>query len=325
MFYISDNKEEFLNLPKVLYANDPFYTTKFEDIPSDATLFVVKDGDDVLARCALIYNSGLKYQNFKTVQVGFFEAVNNIEAVKFLFDKVKKFAKDNYEYLVGPINGSTWKKYRVTLPSENLPFLLDNYNKPYYAQLFENSGFEQIAYYTSSIFENLDRDYSRVEKFGKIFENKGVKFRNFNLDKFESDIRKIYDISVASFVNNFLYTEISFEEFYKMYEPVKSFLNPEWIIFAEDGNDKPIAFMFGFDNLFAQGQKSLIAKTLAQVPDSKYKGIGSYLVELLHQKAFEKGYDNVIHALMYESNVSANILGKDAKLYHEYKLYGAKI
>ena len=28
-------------------------------------------------------------------------------------------------------------------------------------------------------------------------------------EKFEEDIRKIYDISVKSFVNNFLYTEIS--------------------------------------------------------------------------------------------------------------------
>ena len=325
MFYISDNKDEFLNLPKILYANDPFYTTKVEDIPQDAKLFVVKEDDKVLARCALIYNNGLSYKNYKTAQLGFFEAVNNIDAVKFLFDEVKKYAKENYEYLVGPINGSTWKKYRVTLPSNNLPFLLDNYNKSYYAELFENSEFEQIAYYTSSIFNNLDRDYSRIEKFNKIFEQKGIKLRNFNPEKFEEDIKKIYEISVQSFVNNFLYTEISFDEFYKMYEPVKSFLNPEWIIFAEDENNEPIAFMFGFDNLFSQGKKSLVAKTLAQVPNPKFKGIGSYLTELLHKKAYEKGYDNVIHALMYESNVSANILGKDAQLYHEYKLYGVKL
>ena len=45
MFYISDNKDEFLNLPKILYTNDPFYTTKVEDIPQDAKLFVVKEND----------------------------------------------------------------------------------------------------------------------------------------------------------------------------------------------------------------------------------------------------------------------------------------
>ena len=47
-----------------------------------------------------------------------------------------------------------------------------------------------------------------------IFEQKGIKLRNFDPEKFEEDIRKIYEISVQSFVNNFLYTEISFDEFY---------------------------------------------------------------------------------------------------------------
>ena len=69
MFYISDNKDEFLNLPKILYENDPFYTTKVEDIPQDAKLFVVKNDDKIIARCALIYNETLSYQNYKTAQV----------------------------------------------------------------------------------------------------------------------------------------------------------------------------------------------------------------------------------------------------------------
>ena len=61
-----------------------------------------------------------------------------------------------------------------------------------------------------------------------------------------------------------------------MYEPVKSFLNSEWIIIAEDEKDEPIAFIFGFDNLYNRQEKSLIIKTLAQIPDYKYRGIGSY-------------------------------------------------
>lgn len=322
--YLSDNIDEFLNFPKELYANDPFYTTKFENTSDCEKLFVVKEDEKILARAAVIYNSGLNYKNYKTLQAGFFEAENNFDAVKFLFDEIKKYAKNNgYEYLTGPINGSTWKKYRITLPSNNLPFLMDNYNKPYYAKLFEDYGFETISNYTSSITSNLDKDYSRLEKFEKIFENKGVKIRKFNPGKFDEDIRKIYDVSVQSFVNNFLYTPVEFEEFYKMYEPVKNFLNPEWILIAEDEINNPVAFVFGFNNLFSKDKKSLVVKTLAQIPDYKYRGIGSYLTEFLHRKAFMAGYDNIIHALMHETNVSANILA--GELYHEYKLYGVKL
>ena len=254
----------------------------------------------------------------------FFEAENNINAVKFLFDEIKNYALQNgYNCLIGPINGSTWKKYRVTLPSENPPFLLDNYNKPYYAELFEQYGFETIANYTSSVCRNLDRDYSRLNKFEKIFEQKGVKIRKFDPNNFERDIRKIYEVSIKSFVNNFLYTPIEFEEFFKMYEPVKSFLNPEWILIAENEQNDALAFIFGFDNLYNRREKSLIIKTLAQIPDYKYRGIGSYLTEYMHKKAKDAEYDNIIHALMHENNVSANILS--GELYHEYKLYGVKI
>lgn len=312
--YLSDSKEDFLNFPHELYAADPFYTTKSEDISACDKLFVVKEGEKILARAGF----------FDGGQLGFFEAENNLDAVKFLFDEVKKYAKSKgFDYLIGPINGSTWKKYRVTLPSNNPPFLLDNYNKPYYAELFEKCGFETIANYTSSICQNLDRDYSRLDKFSSIFEKKGVKIRKFDPNNFERDIRKIYDVSVKSFVNNFLYTPIEFEDFYNMYEPVKAFLNPEWVLLAENEKDEPIGFIFGFDNLYSRDKKSLIIKTLAQIPDYKYRGVGSYLVEFVHKKAHLAGYDNIIHALMHENNVSANILS--GEIYHRYKLYGVKL
>ncbi len=315
--YLSDNKEEFLKFPKILYDGDPFYTTKSEDISACKKLFIVKEGDKILARAGLIYANN-------RAQIGFFEAENNINAVKFLFDEIKNHALQNgHNYLIGPINGSTWKKYRVTLPSENPPFLLDNYNKPYYAELFEQYGFETIANYTSSVCRNLDRDYSRLNKFEKIFDQKGVKIRKFDPNNFERDIRKIYEVSIKSFVNNFLYTPIEFEEFFKMYEPVKSFLNPEWVLIAENEQNDALAFIFGFDNLYNRREKSLIIKTLAQIPDYKYRGIGSYLTEYMHKKAKDAEYDNIIHALMHENNVSANILS--GELYHEYKLYGVKI
>lgn len=312
--YLSDNREDFLAFPRELYSGDPFYTAQAEDISACERLFVVKDDEKILCRAGFLSGG----------QLGFFEAENNFEAVKFLFDEVKKYAKTKgYDYLIGPINGSTWKKYRVTLPSNNPPFLLDNYNKPYYAEMFENCGFETVANYTSSICRNLNKDYSRLEKFSSIYDKKGIKVRKFNPEKFEEDIRKIYDISVKSFVNNFLYMPIDFEDFYKMYEPVKRFLNSEWVLIAENENNDAVAFVFGFDNLYSQDKKSLIIKTLAQIPDYKYRGIGSYLVEVLHQKANLAGYDNVIHALMHENNVSANILA--GELYHQYKLYGVKL
>lgn len=324
MYKITDDYNIFCTLTDELYRSDVFY--RKQDIPKNYKYFTVLKNDNAISRACVIYNLELSYQNKKTAQIGYFESYDDIEAVKLLFEEIKKYCKNqNFEYLIGPINGSTFQKYRITLKSENQPFFLDNYNKPYYSDLFEKCGFETIANYTSRVSKNLNRNYSRLEKFEKIYNKNGITIRNFDINNFDSELDKIYEVSVESFKNNFLYTPIHYEEFKMMYKPIKNLVNPEWILFAQDETGKPLAFVFAFDNLYAQNKKSLVVKTLAKISNSKANGIGTYLTELLHYKAYQKNYDEVIHALMYEDNVSANIYGKDSEILQRYKLYGVKL
>lgn len=325
MFEISNLCEDFIKLPEKIYENDPFYLKKIENIPKDAILFSVLRDREILSRACLIHNPELSYQKKKTAQIGYFESVDDINAVRFLFENIKNYCKEKgFECLIGPINGSTWQKYRVTLPSKNPPFFLDNYNKPYYQKLFVQSGFIPISKYTSTVYRNLNRDFSRLEKFENIFKKKNITVRHFNVNDFDNEMSKIYEISIKSFKENFLYTPISYEEFISMYSAIKPLINPEWILIAEQDN-QPIAFIFCVENIFEKNKKSLVFKTLAKIPQANIKGLGTYLAEKLHKQARDKGYDEVIHALMYEENVSANILGAEAELLHEYVLYGVEL
>ena len=197
-----------------------------------------------------------------------------------------------------------------------MPFFLDNYNKPWYAKLFESNGFKPLARYTSTIYKDLNKDYSRVGRFKEMLDARGVVVRAFN-----NDLRALYDISVRSFSGNFLYTPISYGDFEELYKPVLPVLNPDWVLIAEDKNKAPLAFVFALDNFLARGKKSLVLKTLAKLPDCGIKGLGAHLLERLHKQAFEMGYDEVIHALMHENNVSARILAEGAELLHTYVLY----
>lgn len=326
MYRISNTLDDFIKLPQLIYENDPFYVVKQENIPSSAALFSVLKDEEIISRACVIYNPELSYKNKKTVQIGFFESKDDINAAAFLIENIKIYCqKEGFEYLIGPINGSTWQKYRITLPSQNPPFFLDNYNKPYYQKLFEQTGFSTISRYTSTVYHNLNSDFSRLERFETIFDKKNIMIRNFDVSNFEKELTKIYEISVKSFKDNFLYTPISFEDFISMYSAIKSLINPEWVLIAEDKEENPLGFIFGVDNIFDKNKKSLVLKTLAKVPLSSIKGLGTYLTEKLHQKAFEKGYDEIIHALMYEENVSANIMGSDSELLHEYLLYGVEL
>ena len=52
---------------------------------------------------------------------------------------------------------------------------------------------------------------------------------------------------------------------------------------------------------------TIILKTIAVSPEYNGKGMGYILINSLIEEAEKEGYENVIYALMHESNVSKNI------------------
>jgi L-amino acid N-acyltransferase YncA len=62
---------------------------------------------------------------------------------------------------------------------------------------------------------------------------------------------------------------------------------------------------------------------MARLPDSKYKGIGSYLTIKVIQIAKQKGYKRIIHAFMIADNNSVKISEKhEIETFKRYTLYG---
>lgn len=312
-----------------LYSDDIYWTKIDESYPDEyvTKFFLVKDKDITIGRACAIINPGITYKNKKTGLIGFFECNDNYNACRLLFDGIIEYYKTlDINYIIGPLNGSTWKSYRLTELSDNPPFFLDNYHKPWYSQQFKDYGFDVIAQYSSTKIEVGKRNIKkRVTKFKDHFEQKGIKIRAISQAFFEDDLKKIYDICIESFKNNFLYTDISYRKFYQMYNDLKFFMDPELSLIAEDEDGTPCGFIFTMDNMFDQDKKSLVIKSVGTLQSPKYRGIGTFLVEKIHSDTVKKHYDYVIHALMYEDNVSSNVLSNYSELYHRYSLYGKDI
>ena len=67
------------------------------------------------ARVALYSNPFLKYQERRAFCVGHFESVDDFDIANELLEHVAKKAKElGAEYLIGPMNGSTWENYRFS-------------------------------------------------------------------------------------------------------------------------------------------------------------------------------------------------------------------
>jgi len=297
--------------------------TKFaKESPLDRCFVVYSDGQPV-ARAAAMINYDIQYHNQKIGLIGYFECINDLDISRYLFDHVFSYLRDlDCEYCIGPLNGNTWQRYRITKPSDNPDFFLDNVNPPYYYQLFTDNDWEIVSEYETTHVTKSEFDVDRVSEFTTKFNDLNIHIRRINLDQYTDELKKLYDISINSFVDNLFYSPINWETFQSMYGQLKNIISADYVLIAESDKNEPIAFIFALPNILSSIKRSLVIKTIAIKPNYRSLGLASYLVQLIHKAAFDGGQEEILHALMYKNNISTKIAAQHSEPYREYVLMG---
>lgn len=319
-------REHFERFAEELYRGDPFFRPPAAP-PDSARWFLLRDANNApCARAAVLINPGISYDGRRTALVGWYECVQDEQASNALFEAIIEYCNAiQAEYLLGPMNGDTWHSYRIALPSDSPPFFLEPYNKPWYAGQFEKGGCTVVGSYHSSRIpagaESSEEINARVERF----REEGITIRELDQERFEEEVKRIYSISVEAFQANPFYTPITEEETLAMYLPLQKLADPTFVLIAEDREGQAVGFVFAVRNLFDPSNTSLIVKTAAVRRSQFGKGLGSLLIELIHLRGTEKGYNEMIHALMYDANPSARVLRDSSHVIRRYNLYGRAV
>ncbi len=270
------------------------------------------------ASCTLWLEDSPQINGLKTATVGAFEARDIQSARSIIEHAVGLLISKNYKYVIGPMDGNTWHSYRFVVESEgHAPFFLEPQNPEFYPKAFLESGFEVIGDYLSS---RDDQMHSQVdEEFQSVIDGYNVNIRSFDLKNAGRDLEKIYHLSTDKFSDNYLYTPISKDDFMALYQPILPVLDPRYVLLAEDKHQKLQAYAFAIPD-YAQGEKpnQLIFKTYA----STLRGLGRYLGENIMVAAKENGFTSMIHALIYDDNISKKTSGKYGTPIRKYALYG---
>ena len=110
-----------------------------------------------------------------------------------------------------------------------------------------------------------------------------------------------------------------------MYAPLKSFIDPAFVLMAENSGGQLVGYIFATPDLPEAQQlgriNTLIVKTLAVLPDRRCAGLGGTLLEQAHLAAHAAGLTRAIHALMYEGNRSLNLSRRYATRFRSYELF----
>lgn len=288
----------------------------------DKTLVLNKAGK-IQARLSLWWKNTPLYGHQKLGYIGHFEALDALSANKILQEAYAHLKKVRCTVAIGPMDGSTWFSYRWITDKGHTPlFLTEPVHSESYPTYFEHFGFLPIAKYSSSI-----AILGQSPK-NQIMEGLGITVKPLDLGSGEPLWKELHRLSDICFMDNFLYSPISYERFCQLYLPFKPLLLPEFVWGAYEDKTM-IGFVFCIPDLLQKkaGHKvdQVILKTLAVHPDYRQLKVGSYLVSQTHQMALNHGYKTMVHALMHEKNITQKMSRRYGKKIREYTLYKVDI
>ncbi len=321
-----DSYNQFLDLPFELYGE---IAQRFKNqfaLAGPATCILLFDGDKPCGRLALYENKDLIYNNSSAIAIGNYECIDdNVASSKLLESAFAIARQKGYNYVIGPMNGSTWKAYRFMDDQSKPLFFSENLHQPYYPQQFTDNGFGAISHYLSQVDTELV--YGKYLYLKERFDKEQIQIRPIDMNNLEKELLLLYDLCSEVFLSNFLYTPINPNEFLGLYLPLMPLLKPDMIILAEDTQTGKLAgFIFAIPDLYDAAKKSIIVKTLARNPARKYAGITQLLCDLIMKYASVNNITKVYHAFMHVQNKSVNVSTKfSGDDYRCYTLYGREI
>lgn len=345
--------DAFLSLPAEVYRGDPGYNAPArKDVlaslfrPDFAGLqkaWVLVDGGRPRARIvarrspALRDGTGLPYG-----LLGFFEALPEAE-VGTLFDEAVRWLREaGAGEVLGPMDGDTWHKHRLSVgPWDDPPFLLEPYNPRHYPDLWESYGFEVLETYASKRVEP-ELVAAHLDPKRQAALAAGYRLRRIDPRRFRDELRRIYAMSRTIFARNFLYTDIPEEEFLALYAGARNLIDPDLVLIAEAPSGEDAGFLFAFPDRFRavaamRGRRDPLAlvrfllhrhevdavnfKTIGVMPAHRKTGLGAALMGEGHRVALEKSYRAANHCLYREGNPSGEMDGGTGRVMRRYCLY----
>jgi GNAT superfamily N-acetyltransferase len=269
----------------------------------DGVMTLEEDGT-LAARASLWWGRVPPYPGERVGLIGHYAAKDAGAAAQILSDACAELARHGCTLAVGPMDGSTWRRYRLlTERGTEPPFFLEPDNPDDWPLHFEALGFAPLAHYYSALNADIQRPWPLPSA-------DDFTIRPLDTAHIERELHQLWLMATNAFAGNFLYTPIDESEFHEMYGQLLPMVRPDLVLIAEQGAD-PVGFCFAIPDVLqarrGMSVDTVIIKTIAILPEHQGKGLGSLLIARVNQAAARLGMCRAIHALMHQTNASRKI------------------
>ena len=301
-----------------------------EPVPPGTRCAVVFEGDRPLARCSLGVREDLHGASGRSGWIGHYQARTAEAGVALLREAGARLGGEGAVRVLGPMNGTTWARYRLALepePQDPTPdppaFPGEPTNPPDYPRHFEAAGFAVAARYESRL-DDLAADPEDVAAVAGRVAAAGLSLRPLDLSRFDAELDLLFELSLASFADNLYYAPIEAGTFRAMYQPLRGRIDPEFVLIGLDRDEAPCGYVFAFADPpgAGPGVERLVCKTIAVLPRARGQGLANHMLDRVRWSARRRGLRQLVHALMHVSNFSTRMSARHGgRVFRRYALY----
>ena len=340
--------------PIIAEELETFDTTKNPAFHSAEAHFYLayKEGKIVGKVAAIINWDEVKILKKSKVRFGWFDVIDDIEVTKALLEKVYELGRQYHlEMVEGPIGFSNLDKVGVLVEGfEEIGNMVTWYSMPYYKDHFEQLGFVKEKEYVESSFSFTNIDPVPFMKISKLIQER-YQLRPINFTKtkdimpYVDEMFDLFNETYAKLQSFVAVNQVQKEYFKKKYI---SFINPEYIKFILDKDDKMVAFAivmpgfsdalkkakgklfpFGFYHLLQarKHSKEAVFYLIGVTPEYQSKGITAIIFEEYYKIFKTKGINTCVRTPELEENNAIHNLWKhfDSKITKRRRTYSKKL
>ncbi|HMI06209.1 MAG TPA: hypothetical protein VK528_01585 [Flavobacterium sp.] len=317
-----------------LASFDPKENPAFES--AEAYFYLAYRNGEIVGRVSAIINWGeVNDQQKKKVRFGWFDVIDDIEVTKALLEKVYELGRSHkLENVEGPMGFSNLDKVGVlTEGFDEMGTMITWYNHAYYKDHFEQLGFVKEKQFLESkfSFSNVNESYLKADELiRRRYELTARKFTSTKeIMPYVDEMFDIFNASYARLSSFVAVTEIQKEYFKKKYI---NLINPEYIKFVMDKNNKIVAFSivmpdfsealkkangklfpFGFLHLLKarKSSKSVLFYLIGIDPEYQNKGVTAIIMKEYFETFTEKGITKCIRTPELDENHAIHNLWKN--------------
>jgi hypothetical protein len=314
--------------------------------------FLARAGKRVIGRISAMVNHDLKDpEGIPVGTVGFFECIADLTVARDLFYSAARWLqRDQGVYRIwGPMNFDIWHSYRLmTRGFDQKPFLGEPYNKAYYQEFFEDSGFKP-KYRWGSVEITAPEAIAKMalphEEAYRRLMALGYRFLPLDMTRWESELGKLHFVLNRSFENFTGFTPIPLPAFRRLFEQCLCAFHPQLFAFLHDEHNAIAGFAVALLELSdatraMKGKGSLMAMLKFLYHRRRVNRINFYLLGITPEEAKKKtgagragfyfilnrilkeGFNTALLALMAQGGRAFTLLGEDTtRPQREYVLY----